>query len=112
VHHARPSATLAVTASERGLLQSPHRQRLRSYSPANDFGIAIERGLAAANSHFVTPVYVKSVPITNKRKTAKLARIAPQQSLGQEPEALFAALSLGALFVLILTSVVIKLFID
>lgn len=34
-----------------------------------------------------------------------------QRSLGQEPEALLAALALGASFVIILTSVVIKLFI-
>jgi hypothetical protein len=67
--------------------------------------------LAPANLHLVTPVYARSLPGTKRRTTATPARIASQQSLGQEPEALLAALSLGALFVLILASVVMKLFI-
>jgi hypothetical protein len=112
VYHAGPSATLPATISERGLLQSAHRQCLQYDSPANDFGIAIEIDDAPANGHLVTPVDVKSLPVTKRRKTAKPARIASQQSRGQEPEAFLAALSLAALFVLILTSVVMKLFID
>ncbi len=71
----------------------------------------ITRNDDSANGHLVTPVYVKSLPVTMRRKTAKPARIASQQSLGQEPEPLLAALSLGALFILILTSVLMKLFI-
>ena len=111
VHHAGPGATLPVAISDRGPLQSAHRQSLRCGSPTNDFGIAIGRDLAPANLHLVTPVYARSLPGTKRRTTATPARIASQQSLGQEPEALLAALSLGALFVLILASVVMKLFI-
>ena len=111
MHHAGPSTTLLAATSERGLLQSAHRQCLRYGSPANDFGIAIESDVAPANGRLVTPVDVKSLPVTKRRRAAKPARIASQQSRGQEPEAFLAALSLGALFALILTSVVMKLFI-
>jgi hypothetical protein len=105
----RPSPTLPATTSERGLLQSAHRQCLRYDSPANDFGMAIETDVASANGRLVTPVEVKSLPVTRKRRTAKPTRITSQQSPGQELEAFLAALSLGALFALILTSIVMKL---
>jgi hypothetical protein len=111
VHHPGPSATLPATSSERGLLQSAHRQCLHYDSPVSDFGIAIETDVAPVNGHLVTPVDVESLTVTKRRRTAKPARIASQQSRGQEPEAFLAALSLGALFALILTSVVMKLFI-
>lgn len=100
-----------VTTYERGPLQSAHRQGLCCDSPAKDLRTAIENDLALANGRLVAPLYVKSLPGAKKRKTAKPARIAVQQSLGQEPEALIAALSLGALFAIILTSLAMKLFI-
>jgi hypothetical protein len=107
----RPSATLPATTSERGFLQSAHRQCLNYDFSANDFGIAIETDVAPANGRLVTPVEVKSPPVSKRRRTAKPARIASQQSGREEPEAFLAALSLGGLFALILTSVVMKLFI-
>ena len=100
-----------VTTHERGLLQPAHRQCLRCDSPAKDLRTAIENDLALANGRLVAPLYVKNLPGAKKRKTAKPARIAVQQSLKQEPEALIAALSLGALFAIILTSLAMKLFI-
>jgi hypothetical protein len=90
-----------------GVTKNPARALFKLESKAGG-----EQSDLAPAGHLLTPLYVKSLPITKRGKTAELARIASQPSLGQEPEALLAALSLGALFVLILTSVVIKLFIN
>ena len=98
--------TTAFTPTEPGA----YRQYLRRGSPASKFCAVAENDLARADGHLVTPPYIKNLAGTKRRKTTEPARITAQQSLGEEPEALLAALSLGAIFVVILMSVVMKLF--
>jgi hypothetical protein len=107
-----PSATPPTTTSERGgLLQSAHRRCFHYDSPANDFDVVVETNVVPADDCLVAPAEFKSLSQATRRRNIKPARIASLQSGGQEPDAFLAALSLGALFVLILTSVVMKLFI-
>ncbi len=101
-----------MTSFELGLLQSAHSQCLRCESPASDFRQATESDLALADRHLVTPVYLKSLPGNRRRTNAKPAKIAAQQSLTPQPKPVIEVLSVGAaILMIVLTSVVMKLFI-
>lgn len=90
--------------SYRGRFESAIRQPQGRGFLAGGLGGVAENDSERAAGLLIAPVQVRTLPASETR------RIGAQQSVGQEAEAMLATLSLGAIFVVILMSVVMKVF--